>query len=314
MKARNGIVLMMTLGFIAVITALIMWSVSISKSRFDKVLALQAENQFSLVFKDFSKLITKLDINSSDGLRMFLSMDLPPLAEEKTKIGLGFHPVSLMDKLNINYIVDALIVHETNTTNPHHVEFLRRPLEKFFRSHELSDPNTMIDFLLDTVDSDDFERASYSEIVAEDYDFRQGKIYDFRHFKKIKEYYYKSTRDKNVFRLTQSEVEAFFYFGEPKEKLLLDCETVDVGAAMSLIVEDEMMITEETDFCAESNTTQMKTLKEIYNISQFANKKKYLVKCILNLDTENALREISFDFDVSSKRISNIDKNFQEQE
>lgn len=314
MRARKAIVLMMTLGFIAVITALILWSVSISKSRFDKVVALKAENQFSIIFKDFTKLITKFDINSSDSLANFLSMDLPPIAEEVTKIGLGFHPESLMDKLNINYIVASLVKHETNTTNAYQDVYLRRPLERFFALYELSDPMTLIDFLLDTIDEDDFERASYSEIATENFDFRQGKIYDFNHFKKIRDYYYKSTRDENIFKIKRSEFEEFFYFGEPDERLLLDCDSLYVDKAMSLIVEDEMLITEETDFCSEANTTNpnIKTLNEIYNISQFANNQNYLIKCILNLEIENNLREISFDYEVKTKRISNIDKNFQE--
>ncbi len=315
MRQRNGIVLMMTLGFIAVITALILWSVSISKSRFDKVKAIDTENQFSIIFQDFTKLVTKFDINSSDGLEMFLLLDLPPLPEPVTSIGLGFRTESLMAKLNINYILNSLVEHETNTTNAYQDPYLRRPLEKFLARYELSDPFTMIDTLLDTIDKDDIERAGYSEIASQDFDFRQGMIYDFSHFKKIRDVYFKNTRDEKVFEITQSEFEKYFYFGEPKDRLLLDCaRTKDVAYAMGLIVEDEMFINEETDFCAEANNTSMKTLNKIYNISQFANKKKYLVKCILNLDIENDLREISFDYDVSSKRISNIDKNFQEQE
>jgi hypothetical protein len=306
---------MMTLGFIAVITALILWSVSISKSRFDKVKAIDAENQFSVVFQDFTKLITKLDINSSDALSMFIAMDLPPLMEPKTKIALGFHTISLMNKLNINYILYSLVSHETNSTNAYQDPYLRRPLEKFLAKFELSDPLTMIDFLLDTVDKDDIERAGYSEIATEDFDFREGKIYNFSHFKKIRDIYFKTTRDEKVFEITQGEFEKYFYFGEPKERLLLDCsDTKEVAPAMGLIVEDEISINLETDLCAEANSTTMQTLNKIYNISQFANKKKYLVKCILNLDVEYDLREISFDYDVSSKRISNIDKNFQEQE
>ena len=307
---------MMTLGFIAVITALIMWSVSISKSRFDKVVAIDAENQFSLVFQDFTKLIKKFDINSSDDLSLFLAMDLPPLVEEKTKIALGFHPTSLMDKLNINYILATLVNHEINVTQAGEEEdiYLRRPLEKFFTFYELQDTSTMIDFLLDTIDQDDFERSSYSEIAQEHFDFREGKIYDFNHFETIKENYYKSTRDANIFQISQSDFEQFFYFGEPKDRLLLDCSSFNVGAAMGLIVEDEMLISPESDFCAEANNTTMQILNKLYNISQFTNKSKYLVKCIINLDREDNMREISFDFDVSTKRISNIDKNFQEQE
>jgi hypothetical protein len=55
----------------------------------------------------------------------------------------------------------------------------------------------------------------------------------------------------------------------------------------------------------------MKVLKKIYNISQYSNKSKYLVKCIVNLDTEDSRSEISFDYEVNSKRISNIEKSFQ---
>jgi hypothetical protein len=309
---RKGIVLMMTLGFIAVITALILWSVSISKSRFDKVVAIDNENQVSIIFKDFISLITKFDINSSDSLALFLSLDLPPLAEEKTHIGLGFHSQSLMDKLNINYILSSLVEHETNTTGAYQDIYLRRPLEKFFAKFQLSDPFTMIDLLLDSIDKDDIERSGFSEIVSQEFDFRQGKIYSFEHFKKIRDYYYKSTRDENIFKITKEDFESYFYFGEPKERLLLDCSSLYIEKAMSLLIEDEMVITSESDFCEEAKMPQMKTLKEIYNISQFENKKKYLVKCILNIDTENVLREISFEYDVSTKRISNIDKNFQE--
>lgn len=316
MRDRKAIVLMMTLGFIAVITALILWSVSISKSRFDKVVALEAENQFSIIFKDFTKLIDSLELNNSDILMPLIAYPpLPAIAEEKTKIGFGFDIESYMDKLNINYIINSLVIHEANVTNPHHVELLIRPLNKFFSFYELSSPEILIDFFLDTIDKDDFERASYSEIATENFDFRQGKIYDFNHFKKIREYYYKSTQDENIFKITKSEFEAYFYFGEPDERLLLDCDGLQIKNALSLIVEDEMLLTEDPVTCSDTNTStnpNMEILNKLYNISQFANNQNYLIKCIINLVDENSLREISFDYEVKHKRISNIDKNFQE--
>ena len=312
MRERRGIVLLMTLGFIAVITALILWSVSISKSRFDKVVSIDNENQFSLIFKDFTKSITQLDINSSEMLEIFLRLYIYPLPEEKTGIGLGFESQTLMDKLNINYILSSLVNHETNSSGAYQDPYLRRPLEKFFASFELSDPFLMVDILLDCIDRDDLERGSFTEIVLEDFDFRQGKIYNFEQFEKIKSAYYKSSRDENIFKITKEKFENVFYFGEPKERLLLDCKGRHIIDTLSLIVEDEMSILAESDICQEANTTAMKTLNQIYNISQFANKKKYLVKCNLNIDTENSMRNVSFIYDVSTKRISDIDKNFQE--
>jgi len=308
---KKGIVLMMTLGFIAVITAMILWSLSITKSRFDKVAQIDAQNQFAIVFKDFSALIKKFDINSTEKLDMFLSIDFPAIIEEKTKIGLGFTSSSLMDKLNINYMLNSMVDSETNSTKATEALYFRRALEKFFRSYELSDPYTMISILEDCIDSDDVERASYSEIVSYDFDYRQGKIYSFEQFSKIKDYYYKSTRDPNIFNITKENFESLFYFGDTKKYGLLDCSSLDVDTTMALIVEDEMSITNESDFCQESNTTAMKVLKKIYNISQYSNKSKYLVKCIVNLDTEDSRSEISFDYEVNSKRISNIEKSFQ---
>ena len=311
---KKGIVLMMTLGFIAVITALILWSVSISKNRFDKVVEIDAENQFQLIFNDFTKMVTQFDINSSDKLQLFLAMDFPALVESESKIGIGFHPKSLMDKLNINYILGTLVDHETNTSKASQDPFLRRPLEKFFAQYELSDRDTMIDFLLDTIDKDDMDRGSETEIVTQNFDFRQGKIYDYEHFKKIMKRYYQGTEDENIFKITKEDFKEVFYFGEPNERLGLDCESLYIAKSMGLIVEGEMLITEETDFCAEAKNQSMSTLNKIYNIAPFAKKKKYLIECTIDLDTEDSHRGISFEYDVSTKRISNIDKNIQKQE
>ncbi len=312
MRQRHGIVLMMTLGFIAVITALILWSVSISKNRFDKVVEIDGENQVSIVLKDFVSLIKSIPQKEFETL---LAMPtLPPIPEEKTKIGLGFSIKSYMDKLNLNAILKSIVEDERkNKTVP---KELLRPLNKFFDTHELSNPYLFIDLLLAVSRGD-------SEIALEDFDFRVGKIYNFDHFKKIEDYYYENTQDENIYKISRDELERFFYFGENNDTAGgLDCQKDrDVGrnpyGALSLIVNDEMQLNalEDDGYCQELNTSNnpaMKTLNNIYNISQFANKKKYLVKCTLYLDVDNNIRNISFDYDVKTKRISNIDKNFQE--
>jgi hypothetical protein len=218
---------------------------------------------------------------------------------------------SLMDKLNINYMLKTIVDSETNSSKLKEASYFRRSIEKYFMQFELSDPYTMINILIDSVDIDDISRSSDSEIINNDLNFRQGKIYDYNQFKIMKDYYYKSTKDSNIFSITQDKFEEFFYLGDVKEYGLLDCSSLDIENAMSLIVDEEMSIANESDFCKESNTSSMKELKKIYNISQYTNKSKYLVKCILNLDTKDSRSEISFDYEVNSKRISNIDKSFQ---
>ncbi len=305
---------MMTLGFVAVITALVLWSLSTTQKEFDRVSQIDAQNQFNLLFKDFSKMIKSFDINSSDGLELFLSMSLPGITEPKSGVTVTFRSESLMDRLNINNILYQSILPPKPDSEQKRA-FLMRPLEKFFAKYELSDPYTMIDILLDTIDLDDLSRGNDTEIANEDYNFRQGQIYNFTHFQKIIKYYYKLTDDENIFKITKEEIEKYFYFGDSKTNYMIDCSSTreHILDAMSLLINDEITLTQDSDICAETNTTSMKELKKIYNISEYANKKKYLVKCIINLDTQSYKRGISFEYDVSSKRIDNIDKNFQEE-
>ena len=307
---KKGIVLLITLGFITVITALILWSVSITKNRFDRTLELQNVNQVNLIYQDFTKMVKKFDINSSQKLDMFLSVCFPALPEPKSGLGIGFCSESLMGKLNINYMLDTIVKSEHNATKKESATYYLRAIEKFFTKYELSDPYAFINMLLDTVDLDDIERASFSEIVTEDFDFRQGKLYSFSHFKKLEDNYYKSLKDENIYKITKDEFEKYFYLGSVKYYGILDCSQENAIDAFSLIVEDEMSFSEGVDLCNESNSTTMKKLKKIYNISQYSNKRKYLVRCRIDLDTKESRETLSFDFEVNSKRISNIEKSF----
>ncbi len=323
---KKAIVLLMTLGFISIISALVLWSLNISKDRFDKIVYIDAENQFGIVFKDFIKIINQntKEINSSERLDAFLSIGMPAIAEAKTKVGLGFIVESKMDKININYILSTLVAHEANVTRNEDDDYLIRPLVKYFRDkHELSNPDLMFDFLLDSIDKDDMERGTETEIANEDIDFEQGKIYSFNHLKKIFNKYYQESRDKRVFNIKRSEFEEYFYFGDT-DRGMFDIGRCEFGCkAMELLIDDEFTIDEDTDFIEifkdrakddpEMDET-LKKIKKIYNISQFNIKSKYLVKCIVTFDTSEYRRDISFDYDIGSGGVENIDKNFQEEE
>ncbi len=323
---KKAIVLLMTLGFISIISALVLWSLNISKDRFDKIVYIDAENQFGIVFKDFVKIINQntKEINDSEKLDIFLSVGMPAIAEAKTQVGLGFIVESKMDKLNINYILSTLVAHEANDTRNEDDDYLIRPLVKYFRDkHELSNPDLMFDFLLDTVDMDDMERGSETEIANEDIDFEQGKIYSFNHLKKIFNKYYQESRDKKVFNIKRSEFEEYFYFGDIKQGMF-DIGRCEFGCkAIELLIDGEITTDEDTDYAEifkdrEKDDPEMdetlKEIKKIYNISQFNNKSKYLVKCIVTFDTSEYRRDISFDYDIGSAGVENIDKNFQEEE
>jgi hypothetical protein len=309
---KKGIVLLMTLGFITVIAALILWSVSITKNRFDTVMNLQNRNQFDLVFADFTKMVKKFDINSSQKLDLFLQICFPPLIEPKSGLGVGFCSESLMDRLNMNYMLESIVQSDHNSSKKEAASFYMRAFEKFFSKYEMSDPYTFINMLLDTLDLDDIERSSYSEIASENYDFRQGRIYSFSQFKKIEDNYYRVTKDSSIYKIDKDELSHYFYLGDPKSPPLLDCSGKNAINSFSLIVTDEMSLSNDldVDLCAESNTTAMRKLKKIYNISQYSNKSKYLVRCNIDLESKESRQTLTFDFEVNSKRISNIEKSF----
>ncbi len=323
---KKAIVLLMTLGFISIISALVLWSLNISKDRFDKIVYIDAENQFGIVFKDFIKIINQntKEINDSEKLDMFLSIGMPAIAEAKTQVGLGFIVESKMDKININYILSRLVVLESKDERDDNITYFQRPLFKYFEKHELSNPDLMYDFLLDSVDKDDMERGSGTEIANDDIDFEQGKIYSFNHLKKIFNKYYQESRDKRVFNIKRSEFEEYFYFGDTSQGMF-DIGRCEFGCkAMELLIDDEITVDKDTNWLEifankddkkdETLDETLKKIKKIYNISQFNNKSKYLVKCIVTFDTSEYRRDISFDYDIGSAGVENIDKNFQEEE
>ncbi len=315
---KKAIVLMMTLGFISIITALVIYTLSISEKSFHVVAGIDAQNQFSLVFKDFAKIIkanTK-DVNDSDTLEMFLSMSLPPIKEPKSGIEVGLLVDSRMSKININALLSALLPSEGNCDLNETTDKLCRVLNRFFDKYEIQDKVLLEELMLDTVDKDDMELGTMTEIASEDIDFAQGRIYSYNHLKKIFDTYYKLTSDKNIFRITKDRVEDYFYFGDTNQsKQMLDCDALDVQNAMNLILPANLIsdTLEQEDYCSmfNQNDPELKEIKKLFSIKQFDlndTKSKYLIKCNLIFNTETINRSLVFDYDIKNKRIESIEK------
>jgi hypothetical protein len=312
---KKAIVLLMTIGFIALISAMVLISLSISKKSFDEVVYLDARNQFSVVFKDFVTMLKKNSekIDSQEKLDGLLSIVMPAMIEPKTGVEFGFDLESQMGKLNVNYLLNQISTDENDT------ELLERPFLNYFSHFELKEPRLLLDIMLDTIDKDDLERAAYSEIAAEDYDFTQGSIYSYRHLKKIFNRYYEVSKDANIYKIDQDLWEESFYFGDTnRSKQLLDCDQLDMVETINLITDNRYPNYSEMDFCKEFNSTVVKDdpdlrkLKDIYNISGFDKNKHYLIKCNIIFNNENFKRNVTFDYDLKTARIGNIDKHFQE--
>jgi hypothetical protein len=306
---KKAIVLLMTIGFITLITALVLFSLSISKKSFDEVVYLDARNQFNIVFKDF---VSKLKVMSKQ-MADNSQFDIPPIpvTDPKTGITFSFGTESLMGRLNVNYLLDKIVkdVNDENRT------ILELPLKTFFSKLELKEQQLLIDIMLDTIDKDDLERGAYSEISAENPDFREGKIYSYNHLSKIFEHYYKVSKDINIYKMDKDTWEENFYFGDMNSShQLLDCDELDYNNVANLITDNRYANSEDVDFCSEFNQSDpyYKKLKNIYNIKPFDKKREYLLQCSIVFNTENFKRNVTFDYELKTTRIGNIDKNFQE--
>ncbi len=312
---KKAIVLLMTIGFIAIISALVLISLSISKKSFDQVVYLDARNQFSVVFRDFVSMLKEKapKIEDRAGLDMFLAYSNFATVEPKTEVEIGLFTEYPMGKLNLNFILDQIKLDVNNTKTL----YLERPLLKYFESYELKEPQILLDILNDTMDESkgdeyDPERGAYTEIAAEDFDFRQGHIYSFNHLKKIFDRYYKVSYDPNIYRITKENWEEIFYFGETNSSLqFLDCLELEGGVTFGLIT-DGFISTNICDDVNKSQDADFKRVVDIYNIEPFNKNSQYFIKCSIIFNTDNYKRNVTFDYNVKNQEIKNIDKNFQE--
>ena len=326
-KMKNAIVLMMTLGFIAIITALVLYSLSISKKSFDAVALIDAQNQFLLSFKDFDQILTQSTkmIKDANTLDLLLaSSTIPPLSEPKTGLTIGFEMRSQMKKINLNALLVQLAKAEGNCDLNQTTELLCRPLNRFFDQYEIRDKRTMYDLLVDTIDPDDIELGSETEIASEDIDFAQGKIYSYNHLLKIFQRYYQLTSDKNIFRLDREKVETLFAFGDTNlSRQILDCRPdllgdVDVFSYILPLYMAAQAPVQQDYYCALfrdkspalETEPELKELKKLFRIKQFDlndTKSKYLLECNLILGTADQESELQFTYDITHKRIESID-------
>ncbi len=324
---KRAIVLMITLGFIAIITALVLYTLSISKKSFDAVALIDAQNQFSLSFKDFDQILTQNTkmIKDPDTLDLLLaSSTIPPLTEPKTGLTLGFEMRSEMKKINLNALLVQLAKAEGNCDLNETTELLCRPLNRFFDQYDIRDKRTMYDLLIDTVDKDDLELGSDTEIANEDIDFAQGKIYSYNHLQKIFQRYYQLTSDKNIFKLDREKVENVFTFGDTNlSRQMLDCRLDPMGESdvFGYILPSHMVAQEVVEpdyYCALFRNKspalevepELKELKKLFRIKQFDlndTKSKYLLECNLILGTADYESDLQFTYDITHKRIESID-------
>ncbi len=283
---KKGIALLITLGFLTILSGLIAYIFTINQKSFELASQIDSFNQDSILFVDIKKMLDSYvkDINSSGDLSNFL-VGLPGLKDEKNDLFLEVKISALNGKININ----SLLVNKKIDKS------LTGLLIDICNRYNVLDSDFLISLILDTIDLDDVERVAQSEISLVDVKFKNGKITNSRHFKQILNYYTNIVKDTNAKRVPWDEI---IFFGEVK-KDILDCDRLENDIVLSLGYDPNR-------FTGCQDLNDSKNLEK-YNLSSFNKKNDYFVKVDLGYSIEEGkLNSISFNYNLKSMKCSNI--------
>lgn len=192
---------MITIAFMTAIAALVGVSTATIESSLAKASKKQFITQSNVFYKDI-KIILKdnvQDMNSSDDLDFLFSYPLQAADKEK---GVSLEAIFSSDasKVNINKIIDA-----NNTIAEHFGESMEYALDYY----GVADKVFFMDIILDAIDSDLDERIYGSEIAKNDIFFKDGKIENMEHLRKIIDYYKKARQDPAIEKIPWEKIFSF---------------------------------------------------------------------------------------------------------
>jgi len=147
-----------------------------------------------------------------------LAMRLPlQLESKKGDFILKASLTSPYSRLNINRLMSS----DGNISEPHVALMM-----KIFSTHPIADPDMMIKLVFDTIDLDNTERATDTEIAQSHPDFKNGMIANKEQFNLILARYIKLTHDTAILSIPW---EAYIgYEGEKMDFNALNAETLSL--------------------------------------------------------------------------------------
>ncbi len=173
---KKAIVLLVTIGFIAIITAIIMQTVSISKSSLDDLMALKRQNQLMLLMDDATKMIDSMD---KEYLDEFLKSEQEiPIQDDKSGLSLTFSCIALKNRFDLTKLLKSSKSECTQV------------VKDFATYYELG--------------SEDF----FFKLL------KQSDIATLQGLKKIKEDYLADTRDFYIENITKDKFEKVFFISD----------------------------------------------------------------------------------------------------
>jgi len=159
-------------------------------------------------------------------------------------------------------------------------------LDNLFSYYQILDPLYLKNLILDTLDKDTKERDDESEIVLYDPFFQNGNIYNYKHLKKIIDYYYKKRDDNRVFMIPWQK---YIYFLDINNSYI-DCDMIDDKLALFLGIDKNMQ--------------NCKSIKE-FDIITFDKNRSYLI----DVDIDYFQNNIKIIYDINKKKVIKIENN-----
>lgn len=198
---RRGAVLLMTLLLIAIMSG----GIALILSESDHLLRLsersRSDTEISKISSDLKRLLPKMlsKIASAHDLEYAMMLPLSSRsADDRFTLDASLH--SPLGRFNINNLCDA-----TGKPKEAYSPFLTA----LFTRYRIAAPETFINILYDTIDTDLAERQSGSEIAAVFCDFRNGSIENFAQFSQIVARYLVLTKDRQILTIPWEQLIGF---------------------------------------------------------------------------------------------------------
>ena len=285
---KKAVILLITIGFIALMSVFILTSISIFENSLKNVSQIERIERFNVLFSDIVAILNKKvkHIKDSLDLDMFLGA-YPPFIDPKGKVSMQIVIEPKVNRININ-----------NLLYKGRVDFVTKAfLQKVLLRYEVSDEDYFIRLLLDTLDYDESERGANTEIVLKNSNFINGKIENKKHFDKILDYYVSVTNDENIKKIPW---ERLIFFGERDKKYILDCdrmypELVEVLFGMKTSVT-----------CKDIKNMGISA----FNYSSYKRGVDYPLECRVAFKIDDKIEKVKFDYNLKTHKVSNIEKYF----
>ncbi len=294
----------MTLGFIAVLTALILQTVSISKSSFDDLMDIKIQNQELVFMQDLINIINKFE--PKDFKDNFVDKEAIPVMDDKSGLNLTISCISMGKRFNLNQL---LLCKKDKS------DICDNVIREFAKKYELADGDYLLALLKDTVNFHDNERASGSRISFYDKTFSDGKIINYKTITQIEDYYYHELKDENIYKISKEDFLNVFYLFDQKT------DNNNTDATPTFEVCDILGFKDDKESCKTEfnkiNKSIKPTLKE--ETKSKANKKNHpfqtnnLIQCTVNYYKGDETHSIVFKYNLgknSKKRVVSIDEFF----